>query len=99
MSDHLAATRAADAPMRAFRDDVRAGAYMIGWWPSAAPDTSRGAEPSADLKIGLTDASLVVLADRVGTVDVATFDERHFRVVRPIGGTGAFRILPVDARS
>jgi hypothetical protein len=55
------------------------------------------ADRYADLGIGLTDASLVVLAARVGSEDVATFDERHFRVVRPLAGAEAFRLLPLDA--
>jgi predicted nucleic acid-binding protein len=50
----------------------------------------------ADLGIGLTEASLVLLAARIGSVDVATFDERHFRAVRPLGVADAFRLLPLD---
>jgi hypothetical protein len=49
-----------------------------------------------DFGIGITDASLVVLADRYGTRDLLTFDERHFRKVTPLQG-GAFRLLPLDA--
>jgi hypothetical protein len=48
--------------------------------------------------IGLTDASLVVLAERLGTTDIATLDERHFRTLRPLaGGVDAFRLLPADS--
>ena len=46
-----------------------------------------------DLPLGLTDASLVVLADRCGTDTIGTLDERHFRVVRSLKGR-PFRILP-----
>lgn len=49
-----------------------------------------------DLEIGLADASMVVLADRFSTTDLATFDERHFRAVSPLAG-GSFRLLPADA--
>jgi predicted nucleic acid-binding protein len=45
--------------------------------------------------IGLPDASLVVLAERVETLDIATFDER-FRSIRPTWGGGSFRLLPLD---
>lgn len=31
-----------------------------------------------------------MLARRLETTRVATFDERHFRIVRPIGGEAAF---------
>jgi len=49
------------------------------------------------LGIGLTDASLVVLAHRYRTVNLATLDERPFRAVRPLDGSPAFHILPADA--
>jgi predicted nucleic acid-binding protein len=48
----------------------------------------------SDLKIGLTDASIVVLADRLDCRDVLTLDERHFRAFRT--RKGPFRILPAD---
>ncbi|WP_335990168.1 PIN domain-containing protein [Glycomyces sp. MUSA5-2] len=50
----------------------------------------------AALDLGLTYASLVVLAYRYGTVDLLTRDERDFRPVTPLQG-GAFRLLPKDA--
>jgi predicted nucleic acid-binding protein len=46
-----------------------------------------------DQKIGLTDASLVVLAQRFATRRILTLDRRHFEVVRPVDG-GRFTILP-----
>jgi predicted nucleic acid-binding protein len=49
----------------------------------------------ADLRVGLADASIVVLADRHGTSDVLTFDHRHFRAFRASGGR-PFRLLPDD---
>lgn len=49
-----------------------------------------------DLRIGLADASLVVLARRFRTNRVLTFDERAFRAVTPLQG-GSFRLLPADA--
>jgi predicted nucleic acid-binding protein len=48
-----------------------------------------------DLRLGLSDASLVVLANRYGTNRLLTFDERAFRAVAPLSG-GAFTILPAD---
>jgi hypothetical protein len=50
----------------------------------------------ADLSLGLTDASIVVLAARYGTIDILTLDERHFRAVRPRHDAQAFRLLPAD---
>ena len=63
----------------------------------------RGSETSdpvleryASLKIGRADASIVVLAERHGTRDVLTLDERHFRSLRT-RERKRFRILPLDA--
>jgi len=95
-ADHLAVSRAGVKAARAFRDDLRAGAYIVEWWPEAATQCAELAEQYEGLGIGLTDASLVVLADRLGTIRLATFDERHFRAVRPLGG-GSFAILPMAA--
>jgi uncharacterized protein len=50
----------------------------------------------ADLEVGLTDASIVVLADRYGTDRVLTLDERHFRALRTLDGR-PFTLLPADA--
>lgn len=49
-----------------------------------------------DLRLGLTDASLIVLAKRYETHDILTLDQRHFRVVRSLEGR-PFRLLPLDA--
>ena len=48
-----------------------------------------------DLKIGLADALIVVFARQFRTHWLATFDERHFRSIPPVGG-GAFQLLPAD---
>ena len=95
-ADHLATTRGGPRAVRAFRADVSAGAYLVEWWPSAAREAAQLADRYAGLGVGLTDASLVILAARVGTADVATFDERHFRAVRPLRVADAFRLLPID---
>lgn len=51
-----------------------------------------------DLRLGLADASLVVLADRYHTNRLLTFDTRAFRTVPPLDG-GTFTILPSDRES
>jgi uncharacterized protein len=94
--DHLAATRAGSAAQKAFHTDVAGGAYNIEWWPEAAADMVTIARRYADLGIGLADASLVALAGRLGTTSIATFDQRHFRAMRPASGKDAFRLLPLD---
>jgi predicted nucleic acid-binding protein len=47
------------------------------------------------LRLGVADASLVVIAERYATRRLLTFDERTFRAVAPLQG-GAFTILPAD---
>jgi uncharacterized protein len=49
-----------------------------------------------DLRLGLADASLVVLAARYSTTRILTLDERAFRAVTPLQG-GTFTVLPADA--
>lgn len=46
-----------------------------------------------DQQIGLTDASLVVLAERFRTNRILTLDHRHFRVLRTASGE-PFVLLP-----
>ena len=95
--DHLAGARAGGAAQSAFRADLASGAYEIAWWAEAAAESVTIAEQYHDLGVGLADASLVALANRLGVVDVATFDERHFRAMRPAKGGKAFRLLPADS--
>jgi uncharacterized protein len=78
------------------RADLSAGAYILEWWPGAISSTVKVAERSADSGLALTDASLVALAERLETIEIATLDERHFRAVRPLVGGNAFRLLPID---
>lgn len=78
-------------------DDVDAGVYTLVSFStddySQAVDTVKHYR---DLDIGLTDASVVVIAARFRTVDILSVDEHHFRVMRPLRGGGAFRLLPHD---
>lgn len=48
-----------------------------------------------DLRLGLTDASLIVLAHRYDTHNIATLDEQHFRIVQSLTGR-PFTLLPAD---
>lgn len=95
--DHLVGARGGPTARRALHRDLAAGAYMVQWWPGAIAAVVKIAERYADTGLGLADASLVALAERLGTIDIATLDERHFRAVRPLAGGKAFRLLPADA--
>jgi predicted nucleic acid-binding protein len=81
----------------AFRREVIAGAFAIQWWDQAAVQAAKIANQYTGLGVSLADASLVALADRLQTVEIATFDERDFRAMRPLSGGDAFRLLPSDA--
>ena len=93
--DHLVTRRGGTAASRALRDDLAAGAYAVEWWPGAVADVVAIAGEHAH--IGLTDASLVALAARLRTIEIATLDERHFRAIKPLTGEPAFALLPADA--
>ncbi|MEX2548462.1 MAG: PIN domain-containing protein [Chloroflexota bacterium] len=58
-------------------------------WPSIADLVNR----YADFPLGGTDASVAVLADRLGTDVIVTLDRRHFGTLRTSKGK-AFRLLP-----
>ncbi|MCG3189229.1 MAG: Ribonuclease VapC26 [Burkholderiaceae bacterium] len=77
-------------------DEVARGAYQLQ--PFGADDVARAREVMqrfGDLQIGLADASIVVLAERHGTANVLTLDQRHFQALR-IGPRKHFRILPTQ---
>lgn len=95
--DYLLSRRVSPSMARHFLDEVSDGAYELASFD--AVDVGRAAKVLGrydDLDIGLADASVVVLAERYGTHDVLTLDERHFRAVRALDGR-PFRILPADA--
>jgi uncharacterized protein len=66
-----------------FLDDVIAGAYRVE--APTGSDLERCRELQAtylDLRLGVTDASVIALLERLGEAKVATLDRRHFAVVR-----------------
>ncbi len=95
-ADHLVGARGGSMARRALHRDLAAGAYLVEWWPGAIATVVKIAQRYADTGLALADASLVALAERVGTIEIATLDERHFRAVRPLAGGKAFRLLPAD---
>ncbi|HEV8634653.1 MAG TPA: PIN domain-containing protein [Chloroflexota bacterium] len=95
-ADYLIATNAGQAEELKLLRDVARGAYQLE--PFGAADVAAAntvMERYADLRLGLADASIVVLADRHGVHDILTLDQRHFRAV--LGpGSRPFRLLPLD---
>jgi predicted nucleic acid-binding protein len=95
--DYLVATRVGSRARVSLLKEVERGAYELQ--PFATSDVALArviVERHADLGISLADASVVVLADRHGTRDVLTLDERHFRVLTA-SRKRPFRLLPADA--
>ena len=95
--DYLIASRVGHQAQMALIDEVARGAYQLELLsPEDVGDAKRIMERYADLRIGLADASVVVLANRHRTLKLLCTDERHFRVLRGTGGK-PFRLLPFDA--
>lgn len=93
--DYLLGSRHGSSARLAFLDDLVAGRFAVACLELNDYATVAELERSYhDLGLGLSDCSIVVLAQRFDTRRLATFDERHFRAVRPLQG-GSFEILPV----
>jgi predicted nucleic acid-binding protein len=95
--DYLVQARAGVDAELALLADVAAGAYALE--ALSADDVAEAADlirQYRDLRIGLADASIVVLAGRYRTNRVLTLDDRHFRAMRTPRGE-PFLVLPADA--
>jgi uncharacterized protein len=94
--DYMLSERHGQEKQLALLSQVVEGAYELAEFGRADVEAARAVmEKYADLRIGLADASLVVLAKRHGTTDLLSFDHRHFRAMRGPGGR-PFRLLPDD---
>lgn len=79
-----------------FLTDLVEGTFAVECLTHADLDEARSIVTRyRDLRVGLADASLVVLAARHRTKRVLTFDQRAFRAVTPLQG-GEFVVLPAD---
>lgn len=79
-----------------FMEDVLAGVYVV---QSPTPaDLRRCAHIQRqyiDLDVGVVDASVLALVERLTEPKLATLDHRHFRTFRPTH-VDALRLLPAD---
>jgi hypothetical protein len=97
--DHLALVRLGEAAraeiMADLADTMSVATFTHAMFVSAADVAAR----HGDLTLGLTDASIMVLAREYGTRDLLTTDQRHFRAVRPLlgGKDASYRLLPFDS--
>jgi len=94
--DYLLGQRLGDPARRAFLADLAAGRFTVAALEREDYATIADVDARyADLRLGLADCALVVLAHRHETTRLLTFDERHFRAVTPLAG-GSFTLLPAD---
>lgn len=82
--DYWCHTRLDGRAWLSFLEDLLAGAYR------AEPPTHKDLERClalqsgySDLRLGVVDASVVAMVERLGEPKVATLDHRHFATVRP----------------
>lgn len=92
--DYWCARRLVPQAWLVFLDDVLSGVYRLES-PTVA-DLVRCRELQhryVDLALGVVDASVIALAERLAEPKVATLDQRHFRAVRP-AHVAALDLLP-----
>ena len=92
--DYLIGSRLGIAAELAVLAELAGGAWDL---PAIDAEGLRDAraiiERYLDQRIGVADASNVVLAARYRTQTIVTLDRRHFDVLRPLAG-GHFTVLP-----
>ncbi len=95
--DYLVAKLGGKTAELAMLEDVTRGAYELVPFDSGDVEAAMAViHRHSDLGLGLADASIVVLADRYGCLDILTLDQRHFRTVTG-PGNARFRLQPLDA--
>jgi uncharacterized protein len=95
--DYLMATRSGVGAELRMLEDVANGVYRLAeFTPRDIGQAAEVVTQYKDLNIGLADASIVVLAARYNTTQVLTFDQRHFRAMKP-RHAASFTLLPADA--
>ena len=95
-ADHLILKHLGVDVELAFLSDLAGDTFAVECLTPAELATAHAlASQYRNLRLGLADASLIVLAGRHRTTRIATFDQRSFRPVTPLQG-GAFTILPAD---
>jgi uncharacterized protein len=93
--DYLLRARVDATAGRLFLRDLASSAFLVEWGTTS--DLSRARELDeryADLGLGLVDAAVMAVAERVGAGAIATLDERHFGAVEL---KGAPELWPRDA--
>jgi uncharacterized protein len=94
--DYLLLQRVGVPTERALLEEVARGAYdLVAFGAAEVAAAAEVVGGCGELRLGLADASVVVIAAAARTTRLLTLDERHFRAVRPLWGK-AFTLLPAD---
>lgn len=92
--DYLLATRRGAPAELAVLIELSGGAFELASLGAAElRDVCQVIDKYRNLDVGVTDASLVILAQRYRTDRILTLDHRHFGVMRTIAGR-PFTVLP-----
>jgi uncharacterized protein len=95
--DYMVGRRLGRVARRGFLADLASGNFRVVCLEPQEYELVRWYDDQyAELDVGLADLSIVILARRFETYRILTFDERHFRTLRPLDG-GHFVLLPKDA--
>ena len=95
--DYLVSRRLGRPARQAFLAELADGRFSIACLEQADYDlVVQYDRQYTDLDVGLADIAIVILARRFRTRRILTFDERHFRVLRPLDGY-SFTLLPLDS--
>jgi predicted nucleic acid-binding protein len=94
--DYILSTRGTYGAARRFVVDVAAGSFTVECLQADEyPLVLSLMDTYADLEPGLADLSIVILAYRFNSTRILTFDQKHFRAMKPLQG-GNFTLLPFD---
>lgn len=82
----LLGTKAAATTELALIEDITAGSFTVEPVRDADwPRITELIETYHGFPLGMTDASVIATAERLGTAQIATLDDRHFHAVKPAG--------------
>lgn len=92
--DYWCHQRLTAAVWHSFLDDLLAGAYRVEAPTYGDLERCREIQETyGDLAVGVVDASLLALVERLDEAKVATLDHRHFATMRP-SHTTALDLMP-----
>ena len=93
--DYMLQKHVGVAAQRAFLQDIASGSFSVEW--GSDDDLQRAQEICQryrDLKIGLVDATVAAIAERMRALGIATLDLRHFGAMKLAGFPA---LLPRDS--